>query len=1614
MKSIIFVFFSALCFSLLGQQTIQLGQDVMGSFASSKSECYSLPINQPGNYLLKYNLWDATIALLDPDSVNVFSDYMATMDESFREKQLTLQDTGSYQLCFSTSGMVAMYQGRIDLVDSSYYEPIPLQYGDVVNEISSERTTYSYIFNGSEGEKVRIGFSLLFGSLIITDPNGSELFNQSYESTPDNGEILELTLETSGEYQIEIKAEMSFLQFMLGLHLLDVTQAVPIEKNNTLSNELPAWAVQYYSFTVNADEKIQLNYTGSTTGITIHMIMPGGQVIECNELMEDVRIIHNVVVEDEGEVIVAINSSISGSTRYDLFIDQEQTQIPVEPYDLGTLIIKDIKRLDKQKYSFEGKENETLRIALSLLSAAYTLEDPDNEIIYNADYTSPFSYKLELFDKVELEKTGQYILTIWHNSANEDLLEMKFCASITGDPELMEMDSVYQVGIPPYQELEYGFNAGKNDLVRLGFPVYSTMITPAGDSITINPGDFFTLEQNGVHTIGLSNYLTDTANVEIWVNAVIPPDSAVPVEIGEIYEDFIEGYETKSIVFEGNAGDTVFIQGDITEVILSPSVNNLKSTACYLYITDPGGKQTILKGQPRGIEYELGYGISSYFKKQLIMEHDGAYILTAFIDKMVFLNPTMITLRVDQNGGLIELPFGTYSDYEVPGVYCCKVPDQLDELYVIVKKSNYIGYDATWRGSASLEHGDETWETTGYLDERDDFIFYLSNPDSGLYLLPISSNMDDEIRGSILFTDNLPKAKLNQWTSGIITRPYGSDWKMLEINEDVDTLYFETEGFGLWSTIEITYGHLSNSDERWIFQNMGEGYHIKGKIPHAKAGRYFIRYVDSAVLQDKGEGLYNHSEDQTKTYMLYCGISQLSSSDLLTVKNLSSHELGTAEASFKIYGTGFLESSIVYLINEDLNDTLSINTWNVADDGRELTAGYDFSTVEPGIYNLELVNPDTLVRYARPLEVIPVVTISVTSSMLTSDLYRLGRNQKCIVRITNNGTADIPFAAGYFYTSSDKVQTLITDTPYMEYSADSMNMAMQEKIFQEQPFFIENLQVGDEAEFIFNIYSSTFPGNEIFYVGYKVAVLDEEDYYAIQDTMATAWYHFIINEPTYPQSLKYYLSELGLEGFIDLWNRNGEGELKSGTEETNEQKIERFENGAKKYIWVFDKAVDKALPFSSPFGDSDHLLNIISNPYSVLKKGIEVVWDKAKYVSRALDGITSMLFGSDSEEKEKKAVNSTTPEDKYGPTGHGMGNGIGYIDSLEVFEYRIDYWNKEDASAPAAMVYIRDTIDTNFDLTSVKFTEIGFLKWEVELDGGQYFNVNVDCRPEMPYIVNVEGTVDYESRELYWVHTTLDPETMELPEDPMAGYLPAIDSTGYQMGWVNFTIRPQKNLPDGTSFQNQAFVNFDGIGKWGPAPPYGPYTNIYDFSAPDSYVEMLDPVQNQLTFDMNLHGMDFGSGIKSFDVYISKDYAEFELYATLEDTVFSFTGEDGSYYQFYSIATDKVGNKEGQKSVYEAFTTINLNETEVEMIKQIQNCKIKIIPNPSMGNFRIELENGSVEKAVVEIIHLSGEKIYQKDYLTGNQINLQHLPKGLYIVGFKSRKGTYYSKLNIY
>lgn len=1470
MKTLFLSFLLISSLALYSQETIKLGEDVMNTFDTPGTECYDLTIEEAGDYLLYYNLMDVTIKVIY-DGQEPFSDYMATFAVSPKEEQITFQNTGTYQICFSTTGTMAVYQCRIVKAgDSGPGESIPLQYGEyVIKEITADNSPINYFFRGSENEKIRIGISGMFvANLKITSPANTILYDQSFAEPPADGLKLDFELEETGDYLITITPMMSYLQYSLSLYLLEPVQASFIAFNELSGGVLVNFGVDYYHFYAYAGDTLQINYTGSTAYITMQVKTPGGEIINCDEIIDESHLVHTLGIEEDGTYVIIISYNMQGFLGYGLTIDLE---FESEPYELGTLIIKELALKYKKVYSFHASQDNILRIGLDLPSKFVELIDPGGNILFSLDSTAGAYNQTVTFKEITLDSTGEYLISLWHDHTAYSPVEFKFCASLVPEPEIIDKDSVYSITVFPYRRLPIAFNADAGEVVRLGFPTSSAMVTPAGDTVILNTDDAFLLPQAGTYIINVFNYSTDPVQLEIWVKTAVPPQ---------------------------------------------------------------------------------------------------------------------------------EISFGIITDYEVSGIYTCTVPPGLDNLFVIVKKSSHIGYDGTWRGSVSLQHGDQTWQSmagTGII--RDDFIFMLEQPDSGLYILTVfAESLDEEARGSVLFTGQLPEAQLNKWSSGVITRPYGSDWKMIEIGQSTDTLYFETEGFGMWSTLYVAYNHISNPEANWEFRNWGEGYHITGKIPNAPAGHYYIRYMDSAVLMEDNN--YNYKEDQARTYMLYVGSALADNTELLALRDVSTHTLGAGNASIVLTGSGLSSVTEVSLVSEDEQVTISMNITSVSNDGRELVAGYDFSGVEPGIYHLEVQNSDTLVRYSNNIEILPLVTATISSSMLTSDIYRVGREQKCIIRVSNNGTTDIPYIAGYFYTTSELMRILITDTPDSEYDAGLLNEALQDEIFTEMPFFIENLRVGDEAVFIYNIFSSSIPADESFKVGYMVGVLSEADYYALQEPMATAWYQFLISSEITPDTMKSYLEEIKLEGFIDIWNHNTNTNLKkSGGSQSSKSRIE---NGTNKFVTVLDNAPGK-LPFAIP--------------YQIAKQGVKVISDKGKECANSLERLNEYVKSMnenpfDEEEKNKNSVNSSTPEDKYGPVGHGMDYGNGYIGDRDLFEYRIDYWNKENATAPAAIVYIRDTIDTNFDLKTLRFTEIGFLRWKLKLDGGQYFNINVDCRPDMPYIVNVEGKVDYASREVYWVHTTLDPETMELPDDPMAGYLPPIDSTGYQMGWVNFTIRPEGQLPHGTRFENQAFVNFDGVGPWGPAPPYGPYTNTFDFVSPWSYVDELDPVQTTLTFDINVYGEDEGSGISHFDIYVSKDYEEAYLWKTTEDSIMAFTGVDGTRYEFYSVAADKVGNTEEMKTVYDTYTFIDLAYTGTEEYPHDNISTLKVIPNPNDGVFRIGIDE-SHQKGILYILDLAGRIICQTECIPGEVISLDHLSSGLYLLNFRSSDGCLFSKLII-
>jgi hypothetical protein len=68
--------------------------------------------------------------------------------------------------------------------------------------------------------------------------------------------------------------------------------------------------------------------------------------------------------------------------------------------------------------------------------------------------------------------------------------------------------------------------------------------------------------------------------------------------------------------------------------------------------------------------------------------------------------------------------------------------------------------------------------------------------------------------------------------------------------------------------------------------------------------------------------------------------------------------------------------------------------------------------------------------------------------------------------------------------------------------------------------------------------------------------------------------------------------------------------------------------------------------------------------------------------------------------------------------------------------------------------------------------------------------------------------------------------TGDYPEDPNAGFLPPYNpETGFEIGWMEFRVKPKAGLPIGTQLANQAFVQFDFLGPWGPAPKEGPWVN---------------------------------------------------------------------------------------------------------------------------------------------------------------------------------------------
>ncbi len=376
------------------------------------------------------------------------------------------------------------------------------------------------------------------------------------------------------------------------------------------------------------------------------------------------------------------------------------------------------------------------------------------------------------------------------------------------------------------------------------------------------------------------------------------------------------------------------------------------------------------------------------------------------------------------------------------------------------------------------------------------------------------------------------------------------------------------------------------------------------------------------------------------------------------------------------------------------------------------------------------------------------------------------------------------------------------------------------------------------------------------------------------------------------------------------------------------------------------------------------------------------------------------------------AYRSHDPNAKYGPSGK---NASRYVPSRHPYNYMVTFENDSTATAPAQRVIITDTLDTSvFDIHTFKAVGFGFGDTSYIYQPQDGDTVDMDMRPEKPYIVRVFHHVDVSSGVLTWYFNTLDPDTYEPVDGIYDGFLPPNKKAPEGEGNILYSVTPISGLPEGTEIKNTAHIVFD----WNKEIPTGTWQNITDNMPPESTVEPLPEVSLTKDFTVKWNGTDKGDGIFSYTVYVSEnDSSYYPWVLDTHDTSAVFSGEGGVTYKFYCVATDSAGNKEAAPAHYDAVTRVS--GTGISRFGTGNKMQLRIYPNPAGDRLHIETFLPAESFLDLTILNLCGHPVIHTEYsgsrpgVRKTPLDVSHLPAGIYFVRLQTRYGIQVRKVII-
>jgi hypothetical protein len=280
---------------------------------------------------------------------------------------------------------------------------------------------------------------------------------------------------------------------------------------------------------------------------------------------------------------------------------------------------------------------------------------------------------------------------------------------------------------------------------------------------------------------------------------------------------------------------------------------------------------------------------------------------------------------------------------------------------------------------------------------------------------------------------------------------------------------------------------------------------------------------------------------------------------------------------------------------------------------------------------------------------------------------------------------------------------------------------------------------------------------------------------------------------------------------------------------------------------------------------------------------------------------------------------SCDPNEIQGPTGIGDQQFIAKTDRVN---YTVYFENDPElASAAAKQVRIAVPISEFANPLSTRLSSFGFADnaFEVPVNSAS-INQRIDLREKEGYFLDVIGGLDIQRNEFFWLLTTIDPATGQIPVNPSVGFLQINDSTGVGEGFVKFSVTPHESTVTGDTLAHFADIYFD----LNPPITTNTHFNTIDAVAPTTVVDELPRFSEEGNLQLNLSATDDegGSGLGEVEVYMSRNDEEPVLIGKERKFEWIIDAQICDSLAFFVRSIDKVGNTEPMPDQPQTYTIL--------------------------------------------------------------------------------------------